>query len=79
MRNLAKQIGLFWSHDDTGYLVNYFHLVLGLDHNEIKSLTESKLIKYSEYSYEVIVQTRVGGLLPISKHREELKMQGEAE
>ena len=27
----------------------------------------------------VIVQTRVGGLPPISKHREELKIQGEAE
>ena len=28
---------------------------------------------------EVIVQTRVEGLPPISKHREELKIQGEAE
>ena len=30
-------------------------------------------------AFEVIVQTRVGGLPPISKHREELKIQGEAE
>ena len=29
--------------------------------------------------YNVIVQTRVGGLPRISKHREELKIQGEAE
>ena len=28
--------------------------------------------------YNVIVQTRVGRLPPISKHREELKIQGEA-
>ena len=33
MRKLAKQIAFFWSHDDTGYLVNYFHPVLGLDQN----------------------------------------------
>ena len=30
-------------------------------------------------AFEVIVQTRVEGLPPISKHREELKIQGEAE
>ena len=30
-------------------------------------------------AFEIIVQPRVGGLLPISKHREELKIQGEAE
>ena len=29
--------------------------------------------------FEVIVQIRVGGLPPISKHREELKLRGEAE
>ena len=33
----------------------------------------------AENAFEVIVQTRVGGLPPISKHREELKIQGEAE
>ena len=30
-------------------------------------------------AFEVIIQTRVGGLPPISKHRAELKIQGEAE
>ena len=30
-------------------------------------------------SFEIIFQTRVGGLPPIFKHREELKIQGEAE
>ena len=33
MRRLAKQIALFWSHDDIGYLPNYFRQVLGLDQN----------------------------------------------
>ena len=28
---------------------------------------------------DIIVPTRVGGLPPISKHREELKLKGEAE
>ena len=27
MRKLAKQIALFWSHDDTEYLVKYFDAV----------------------------------------------------
>ena len=31
------------------------------------------------HTFYVIVQTRVGGLPPISKNREELKIQGEAE
>ena len=34
---------------------------------------------FAAHVVHVIVQTRVGGLPPISKHREELKIQGEAE
>ena len=35
--------------------------------------------EWQKSGLHVIVQTRVGGLPPISKHREELKIQGEAE
>ena len=44
---------------------------------ETIGLTNLKLFMY--LSLEVIVQTRVGGLPPISKHREELKIRSEAE
>ena len=31
MRKLANHVTLFWSHDDTGYLVKSTDPVLGLD------------------------------------------------
>ena len=61
MRKLAKQIALVWSHDDTGYL-----------HGEIFSSsprTGSKLIQYSEYSYEMSFQIRKRRLDQISSRR----------
>ncbi len=33
MRKLTNHITLFWSHDDTGYLVKYTDPVLGLVQN----------------------------------------------
>ncbi len=33
MRKLANHVTLFWSHDDTGYLVKYTDQVLGLSQN----------------------------------------------
>ena len=79
MRKLAKQIALFWSHDDTGYLVKYFHpnprtgsklnKVLGLDQKNSSPRTGSKLIQYSEYSYEMSFQIRKLGLDQISSPR----------
>ena len=43
-------------------------------------MTVYELNAYTSYkvSLYVIVQLRVGGLPPISKHREELKLRGEA-
>ena len=60
MRKLAKQIALFWSHDDTGYLVKYF---------DPRPRTGSKLIQYSEYSYEMSFQIRKLGLDQVSSPR----------
>ena len=53
MRKLSKQVALFWTHDDTRYLVKYFHS---------SPRTGSKLIQYSEYSYEMSFQIRKRGL-----------------
>ncbi len=33
MKKLANHDTLFWSHDDTGYLLEYTDPVLGLDQN----------------------------------------------
>ena len=44
------------------------------------NIAKNMQMKNKRYKmFEVIVQIRVGGLPPISKHREELKLQSESE
>ena len=37
MSKLANHTALFYSHDNTGYLIKYIDPVLGLDQNELSS------------------------------------------
>ena len=41
---IHEELALFWSHDDTGYLVKYFDPVPGLDQNYFKSKDWIKII-----------------------------------